>query len=135
MSSQNKQKVITLLKSIDTGESEPLSYINANQYTQHNLAVGDGLKGFGEVIQQLPPHSAKVNTVRVFQDGDYVFSHTDYNFFGPKIGFDIFRFEEGKIVEHWDNLQETAAANPSGHTMTDGPTQSKDLDKNEANKT
>src|SRR5690606_24783805 len=80
-------------------------------------------------------NSAKVNTVRVFQDGDYVFAHTDYNFFGPKIGFDIFRFEDGKIVEHWDNLQETPTeANPSGRTMIDGATEVKDLDKTEENK-
>jgi predicted SnoaL-like aldol condensation-catalyzing enzyme len=38
-------------------------------------------------------------------------------------------------VEHWDNLQETPSKpNPSGHTMTDGPTEVKDLDKTEANK-
>jgi predicted SnoaL-like aldol condensation-catalyzing enzyme len=87
------------------------------------------------VLKQLPPNSAKVNTVRVFQDGDLVFAHTEYNFFGPKIGFDVFRFEDGKIVEHWDNLQEKPAKpNPSGHTMTDGPTEVKDLDKTEANK-
>jgi len=136
MEISNKQKVTDLLKAIETGASEPVGYINANKYTQHNLAVADGLAGFGAVLQALPPKSAKVNTVRVFQDGDFVFSHTDYNFFGPKIGFDIFRFEDGKIVEHWDNLQETPAQpNPSGHTMIDGATTVKDLDKTEANKT
>jgi len=82
----------------------------------------------------LPPKSAKVNTVRVFQDGDLVFAHTEYNFFGPKIGFDIFRFEEGSIVEHWGNLQETAKPNPSGHSMIDGTTDIKDFDKIQANK-
>ena len=87
-------------------------------------------------MQQLPPNSAKVNTVRAFEDGDFVFTQTDYNFFGPKIGFDIFRFEDGKIVEHWDNLQEKPAdANPSGHTMIDGTTEIKDIDKTEENKT
>jgi len=136
MEISNKQKVTDLLKAIETGAGEPVGYINANKYTQHNLAVADGLAGFGAVLQALPPKSAKVNTVRVFQDGDFVFSHTDYNFFGPKIGFDIFRFEDGKIVEHWDNLQETPAQpNPSGHTMIDGATTVKDLDKTEANKT
>jgi hypothetical protein len=51
-------------------------------------------------------------------DGNVVFAHTDYNVFGPKVGFDIFRFEDGKIVEHWDNLQDTAARpGPSGHTI------------------
>ena len=44
------------------------------------------------------------------------FLHTDYNFFGPKIGFDIFRFEDGKIVEHWDNLQETPASRAQAAT-------------------
>ena len=47
--------------------------------------------------------------IRVFQDRDFVFARTEYDFFGPKIGFDIFRFEEGLIVEPWDNLQETAS--------------------------
>ncbi|PJJ08126.1 putative SnoaL-like aldol condensation-catalyzing enzyme [Flavobacterium sp. 1] len=130
----NKQKVVSLLKSIETGATEPVGYINANKYVQHNLGVADGLAGFGALLQSLPPNSAKVNTVRAFQDGDFVFTHTDYNFFGPKIGFDIFRFEDGKIVEHWDNLQETAKPNPSGHTMIDGTTELKDLDKTEANK-
>jgi len=133
---ENKQKVVSLLKAIETGASEPVGYINPDKYIQHNLGVADGLAGFGAVLQALPPNSAKVNTVRVFQDGDFVFTHTDYNFFGPKIGFDIFRFEDGKIVEHWDNLQETPAKpSPSGHTMIDGATEIKDLDKTEANKT
>lgn len=130
----NKQKVVALLKAIETGATEPVGYINANKYIQHNLAVGDGLAGFGAVLQALPKGSAKVNTVRAFQDGDFVFAHTDYNFFGPKIGFDIFRFEDGKIVEHWDNLQETAKPNPSGHTMIDGTTEIKDFDKTATNK-
>lgn len=131
----DRQKVVSLLKAIETGATEPVGYINANKYIQHNLNVADGLAGFGALLQALPPNSAKVNTVRSFQDGDFVFTHTEYDFFGPKIGFDIFRFEDGKIVEHWDNLQETAKPNPSGHTMIDGATDLKDLDKTEANKT
>lgn len=135
MEISNKQKVVALLKSIETGAHEPAAYINPEKYIQHNLGVADGLAGFGAVLQQLPPNSAKVNTVRAFEDGDFVFTQTEYNFFGPKIGFDIFRFESGKIVEHWDNLQETpGTANPSGHSMIDGATEVKDLDKTEANK-
>ena len=135
MTTNYTQHVSELLKSIETGDTHPVGYINPNKYIQHNLAVGDGLAGFGAVLQQLPKGSAKVHTVRVFQDGDYVFSHTDYDFFGPKVGFDVFRFEDGKIVEHWDNLQEKPAApNPSGHTMLDGVTQVSDLEKTVANK-
>jgi len=37
------------------------------------------------------------------------------DFFGPRIGFDIFRFEDGLIVEHWDILQEIVTEpSPSG---------------------
>ncbi|WP_455250123.1 nuclear transport factor 2 family protein [Porphyromonas sp.] len=130
-----KEQVVALLKSIETGDSAPVAVINPAKYIQHNLGIKDGLAGFGEALSALPAGSARVNTVRAFQDGDYVFAHTDYNFFGPKIGFDVFRFEDGKIVEHWDNLQEKPATpNPSGHTMIDGATELKDLDKTEANK-
>nr|WP_314593842.1 nuclear transport factor 2 family protein [uncultured Porphyromonas sp.] len=130
-----KEQVVALLKSIETGDSAPVAVINPAKYIQHNPGIKDGLAGFGEALAALPAGSARVNTVRAFQDGDYVFAHTNYNFFGPKIGFDVFRFEDGKIVEHWDNLQEKPATpNPSGHTMIDGATELKDLDKTEANK-
>ncbi len=130
-----KEQVARLLKSIETGDGAPIAYVNPNKYIQHNLAVGDGLAGFGAVLQQLPAGSAKVNTVRLLQDGEYVVAHTAYNFFGPKIGFDVFRFENGKIVEHWDNLQPTPDnPNPSGRTMTDGATEVADLEKTDANK-
>jgi len=130
-----KQQVRDLLKSIETGDSGPVAVIDQNQYTQHNLGAKDGLAGFGELLAQLPKGTARVSTARVFQDGPFVFAHTDYDFFGPKIGFDIFRFENGKIVEHWDNLQEKPVKpNPSGHTMIDGPTAATDLERTEANK-
>lgn len=136
MEISNKEKVIALLKSIETGAHEPAGYINPTKYIQHNLGVADGLAGFGALLQQLPPNSVKVNNVRAFEDGNFVFTQTEYEFFGPKIGFDVFRFENGQIVEHWDNLQETpASANPSGHTMIDGALELKDLSKTEENKT
>ena len=132
-----EQMVVEELKAIETGAQEPVAYINAESYTQHNLGVADGLAGFGAALAQLAdyPEKAKVNTVRVFADGDYVVAHTDYNFFGPRIGFDIFRFEDGKIVEHWDNLQATPeSSNPSEHTMVDGTTEIVDVEKTEENK-
>jgi predicted SnoaL-like aldol condensation-catalyzing enzyme len=135
MSTNAKQQVVDLLKTIETGDVKPVAYINPNRYTQHNLAVADGLAGFGALLRQLPEGSAKVNTVRALQDGDCVFTHTEYDLLGPKIGFDIFRFENDLIVEHWDNLQEKPTAlNPSGHTMLDGPTQATDLGNKQANK-
>lgn len=135
MNLSNKEKAVALLNSIETGDQAALRYVNPEKYTQHNLAVGDGLAGFGAVLKALPKNSAKVNVIRSFSDGDYVFTHTDYNFFGPKIGFDLFKFEDGLIVEHWDNLDEKATTpNPSDRTQIDGPTTITDLDKTAENK-
>lgn len=135
MNISEKDQVVQLLNSIESGDQKPASYINPNKYIQHNLGVADGLAGFGAVLQALPKGSAKVDVKRVFQDGNYVFTHTDYNFFGPKVGFDLFKFEEGKIVEHWDNLiAKTEKPNPSNRTQLDGATKIEDLDKTEANK-
>ena len=131
----NKDKVVALLNSIETGDQSAVAYINAKNYKQHNLTIADGLAGFGAVLQALPKGSARVNVVRAFSDGNFVFTHTDYNFFGPKVGFDVFRFEDGLIVEHWDNLVETAKKpNPSSHTQIDGSVDLQDLDKTKQNK-
>ncbi|MFO0727755.1 MAG: nuclear transport factor 2 family protein [Myxococcota bacterium] len=133
--SNQKHQVFALLRSIETGDHAPVASINPTRYIQHNLGVADGLAGFGAVLAALPPGSGRARPVRVFQDGDFVFAHTEYDFFGPKIGFDVFRFEDGKIVEHWDNLQPTPAGpSPSGRSMIDGPTEATDLGQTEANK-
>jgi predicted SnoaL-like aldol condensation-catalyzing enzyme len=130
-----KQQVVELLKGLETGQAPALGHIHPDKYIQHNLSAKDGLEGLEEFLGQIPPNTIRVHTVRVFQDGDHVFAHSEYDFFGPKIGFDIFRFEDGKIVEHWDNLQETPVApSPGGHTMTDGPSEPEDLDRTEENK-
>jgi predicted SnoaL-like aldol condensation-catalyzing enzyme len=131
-----KQQVLELLKSMETGDEKPLAYINPDHYIQHNLMLGDGLQGLIERRKLNQKGGFKITTVRAFVDGEVVFAHNEFNTpFGPLIGFDIFRFENGKLVEHWDNFQPKAAKpSPSGHTMTDGPTTASDLDKTEANK-
>ncbi|PMH26401.1 hypothetical protein BCU70_09590 [Vibrio sp. 10N.286.49.C2] len=130
----NKEKAIAVVSSIETGDQSAIAYINPAYYIQHNLAVEDGLEGFGKVLNSLPKGSAKAKVIRAAEDGDYVFLHTDYNFFGPKAGFDIFRFEDGLIVEHWDNLQELTGKNPSGRTQLDGSTEIIDVDQTQENK-
>lgn len=130
----NKKKVSELLDSFNTGDSAPIAYINAENYVQHNLDVGDGLAGFGEVMKNAPPQGFKAKVHRVFADGDYVVAHTEYDFFGPKAGFDVFRFEDGLIVEHWDNLTEITPPNPSGRTQFDGATEVEDLEATDSNK-
>lgn len=129
-----KEKVVELIHSIENGNSEPIGYINPNKYIQHNLAVKDGLAGFGEVMGLLPEGSARAKVIRAFQDNEFVVVHTQYNFFGPKAGFDIFRFENDLIVEHWDNLQEIVEKTTSGRTQLDGSVDVLDLDKTDENK-
>ncbi len=130
----NTEKAVALLNSFNTGDTAPIAYINADNYVQHNLDVADGLAGFGAVMQNAPPQGFGAKVHRAFADGDYVVVHTEYEFFGPKAGFDVFRFEDGLIVEHWDNLTEITSPNPSGHTQFDGATEITDLEKTEQNK-
>ena len=130
----NKEKAVALLRSLETGDQTAAGYINPEKYVQHNLGVSDGLEGFGEVLKNAPKGGFKANVIRSFQDGDYVFTHTVYDFFGTKVGFDIFKFEDGKIIEHWDNLADLAQPNPSGRTQTDGTTAITDLAKTKGNK-
>jgi len=134
MNVSNKDKAVALIESLETGSKTPIAYINPNKYIQHNLAVGDGLEGFGAVMANAPEGGFKAQVIRAFEDGDYVVLHTQYDFFGPKVGFDVFRFEDGLIVEHWDNLAPITPPNPSGHTQLDGPVEIADLDKTEENK-
>lgn len=133
---QKKQMVVELLQSFETGDKKPLSFINPDKYIQHNLAAADGLEGliaFQEVLASVD--GKKVNVVRVFEDGDYVFAHSENHLFGPSVCFDIFRFENDLIVEHWDCCQQTPSEpNPSGRTLIDGATTLHDLEKTESNK-
>jgi predicted SnoaL-like aldol condensation-catalyzing enzyme len=114
-SRDRKQQVIDLLKAIETGAAEPVAVINPTKYIQHNLGAEDGLAGVRKLLQSLPKGSARVNPVRVFEDGAYVFAHTDYDFFGPRTGFDVFRFEDGKIEEHWDVVETIPPASEWKH--------------------
>src|SRR5258706_11393142 len=79
MAPSRKRQVIDLLKSLETKDPVPLAYVHPNKYIQHNLQVGPGPAGVAALIKNMPP-DASVNTIRVFEDGDYVFAHTQYNF-------------------------------------------------------
>lgn len=77
----NKEKVVKLLNSLENGDLTVLDYINKEKYIQHNLDVTEGFEGFKTLLESLPKNSIKVNVVRAFEDGDYVFTHTEYDFF------------------------------------------------------
>lgn len=105
-------------------------------YIQHNPQAADGregLLGFVGFLETLDP-PVTVNPLRVIAEGDYVVIHQEAEFFGPKVIIDVFRFEDGKIAEHWDSIQETVTETASGRSMTDGTTEITDLDKTDANK-
>ena len=130
-----KQQIHDLLKSIETGDPAPVAVVHPITYIQHNPETHEGGEGLASLFKRLSKTNPRVNLVRVFEDGDYVFGHTEYDFASTKIGFEVFRFENDLVVEHWDNLQpKPAEPNPSGHTMTDGPTEPTNLAKTLENK-
>ena len=81
------------------------------------------------------PGQISVKPVRVLADGPYVAVHSQTMLpTGDTTSWDIFRFEHGKIVEHWDTRQPIAPPNGAGHTELDGPTTVTDRAATESNK-
>ena len=134
MTSKRKDKIRTLLKGIETGDPSSVAVVNPDKYIQHNPQTHEGGEGLAALFKRLSKTSPRVNIVRAFSDGDFVFAHTEYDFASSKVGFEVFRFEGDFAVEHWDNIQERQGPNPSGHSMVDGPTESSDLDLTESNR-
>lgn len=134
MTSKRKEQICALLKGIETGEESSVAVVNPDRYIQHNPQTHEGGIGLAELFKQLSKNSPRVNIVRVFSDGDYVFAHTEYDFSNSNIGFEVFRFEGDQTVEHWDNIQLRKGPNPSGHTMVDGPTEVTGLEMTEHNR-
>ena len=134
MTEERKKKIQALLKGIETGDPASVSVVNPNKYIQHNPQTHEGGEGLAALFKRLSKTSPRVNIVRIFSDGDFVFGHTEYDFSTSRVGFEVFRFEGTKTVEHWDNIQLRNSPNPSGHTMVDGPNDVRDLDKTEDNR-
>ena len=137
MTSSNKERTVAVQKSLETGERFPLSYFDSRRYVQHNLAIGDGLGALLEFIDGLPSGTTKVHAVRAFEDADISFAHLEYFLapLGHVVGFEVHRWDDDRIVEHWDNLQPLPdGVNASGRTMTDGPTESEDHEHTQRNK-
>lgn len=134
MTSKRKEQIHTLLKGIETGDAASVAVVNANKYIQHNPQTSEGGEGLAALFKRLSKSSPRVNIVRIFSDGDYVFGHTEYDFGTSRIGFEIFRFEGDQTVEHWDNIQPRKGPNPSDHSMVDGATEVTDLDRTEDNR-
>jgi len=135
MSVSKTDQINALLKSIETGDPGPVAVVNEAKYIQHNPQTHEGSEGLAQLFARISETNPRVNMVRGFEDGDYVFAHMEYDFASRKICFEVFHFEDGQAVEHWDNIQERQAPNKSGRSMVDGPTTASDQELTEANRT
>jgi predicted SnoaL-like aldol condensation-catalyzing enzyme len=107
-------------------------------FIQHDPNLTDGLAGiksFAAEIAKSP--NANIKIYRTLVDEDFVLLHSSYEGVagGPTIAFDLFRFKDGKIVEHWGGQEPEAPPNLSGRTQVDGPTEIVDREKTEDNRT
>lgn len=134
MKIDKKEQICTLLKGIETGDPASVAVVNEAKYIQHNPQTEEGSEGLAELFKRLAKTSPRINIVRVFEEGDFVFAHTEYDFDTRNIGFEIFRFEDGQAVEHWDNIQIRKGPNSSGHSMVDGVTAVTDHEATESNR-
>ena len=118
----NKKTVIEFYEAgINQKDFAKASAYFGPRYTQHNPAAADGPEGFKRFIdflrEKFPQSHSEIK--QVFADGDYVILHVhavrEPGTRGNAI-VDIFKLEQGKIVEHWDVIQPIPeqAANPNG---------------------
>jgi len=132
-----RQATIAIFRDRD---STAIDRFFSEPFVQHDPNIGDGLPGLRTFVTELA-NSPKTNITiyRTVVDGDIVMLHSKYEgwpgFSGPVIAFDLFRFKDGKIVEHWGGQTPETGPNPSGHTQVDGPTAVVDLKQTEANRT
>jgi len=107
----NKRIVVDFYdKAINQKDFEAASKHLGARYTQHNPNAADGpegLKAFLQFLKEKFPAS-RSEIKRVFADGDFVILHVhavrEPGGRGNAI-VDIFKLENGKVVEHWDVVQ------------------------------
>ncbi len=118
---QNKQIVISYTTEVLGNKN--LSVIDqfiADNYVQHDPFVGDGKQALKEMLSAtmtgLP--KSKFEYARIAADGDFVFLHFKVPFNGKQVAWvDIFRLENGMIVEHWDVMQEIITSSLHNNPM------------------
>lgn len=92
------------------------------KYIQHNLMIPDGREGLREWALERAKEGTKFEFYHIAIDGDLVFIHL--KLYRPQCktglgeaGVDLFCFENGKIVEHWDAIQEIPEKSLNDNTM------------------
>ena len=124
MTKSNKEIVLEVLKRafIDRDPTVVEQYFGAN-YKQHNPVIPDGPSAIAKMIPTLTALTYEPGMA--VADGDLVMVHGRYTGWGPNpmVAVDIFRVTDGKVVEHWDVMQEevSTADTASGHAMFTQP--------------
>lgn len=79
-------------------------YISEKTYIQHNPNVPNGIEAVKEFLADQDFNYDFV--FKVIGQGNHVMSYSKATFNGQELAvFDIFRIENGLIVEHWDNME------------------------------
>jgi predicted SnoaL-like aldol condensation-catalyzing enzyme len=117
----NKSLVLALLKGAFV-DRDPTVFdrLLGADYRQHNPQIADGPAAIKAAAASLPP-SFRYEAGMVAAEGGTVMVHGRYTGWGPKpmVAVDIFRVVDGKVVEHWDVMQEEvpATSTASGNSM------------------
>ncbi|MBT3383318.1 MAG: SnoaL-like domain-containing protein [Prolixibacteraceae bacterium] len=119
----NKQNAVAFYKMSYEGNPKKAVdlYVGA-EYIQHNPMVGDGtqpfINYFDRMAKEYPEKS--IEFVRVIAEDDLVALHT-HQVWPDNIEYvtmDFFRFDNnGKIIEHWDSMQEIPKRSANNNTM------------------
>lgn len=119
----NKNNAIEFYKTAYLGEpAKAVKLYVGDDYIQHNPGVVDGKDGFIDYFDKMQNEypDKDIEFVRAVAEGDLVSLHTHQVWPGNDeyITMDFFRFDDnGKIVEHWDSIQQIPEKNVSGNTM------------------
>ncbi|SDX82245.1 nuclear transport factor 2 family protein [Flavobacterium degerlachei] len=109
---QNKKNAIAFYKMAYEGNPKKATELYVgNEYIQHNPLVGDGIQAFIDYFDRMQSEYPvkSIDFVRAIAEGNLVALHTHQIWpdNDEYVTMDFFRFtDDGKIVEHWDSLQQ-----------------------------
>ena len=135
MSSTEVEKALTFIHGIAARDAVLATrHLHPDRYIERDPRVADGVSGVQAHIDSLPRDNRELEVVRTLEDGAFVVIQAHGDVLGRNEFFDVFRFDDGVIVEHWAFAAPGGPPNRSGHTQVDGPTEPKDLADTEKNK-